>query len=125
MPERIGLTFITAGFSGVLGIACKIFWDYLKAGRVEKTSIYMTTSACQHIREHCQLGALTEHVSKVHTDLATFKVETRSHQKETDKRLSENNHDIRAIRGDITEIKEGQSHSNALLENIAETIKRR
>lgn len=125
MAEHTGLTLIAAGFSGVLGIFCKVFWDYLKAGRVEKATIYMTTKTCQHIRENCKLSNLMEQFSDVHTDMEMFKVETRANQKETDKRLSENNHDIRAIRGDITEIKEGQAHSNALLENIAETIKNR
>ena len=117
MPDQVGLAIIVSGFSGVFGIIGAVFGKYLNSGRVEKTPIYMTIKECQHTREKCNIAEL-------HLDIETFKAETRSHQKETDKRLNENIYDIRAMRKDISEIKEAQAHSNALLENIAETIKK-
>jgi len=123
MMESTVLLIIVSGFSGAFGLLIKIFLDYLKSGRMEKASIYVTKSVCQQVRENCEIRYLKDHLYSVRTGLEKFKVETRSHSKETDKRLSENNSDIRAMRKDITDIKGAQMHSTTLLETIAESLK--
>lgn len=114
---------LTAIFSVIVGYFGKVFYDYSKEGRIEKTSIYVNKESCESIRERCIVEPLKDKITAIHAELKAFEAETRSHQKETDRCLSENTYDIRAMREDITVIKETQAHSNALLETIVTMIK--
>ena len=116
---------LLAGFclSLVSGFLGKVFWDYSKGGRVEKIPAFVTTATCKETQKTCGLIQLKEQVTKMYTELETFKVEVRANQEETDEKLKEHLYDIRAMRHDIVLIKEGQAYSNALLESLVAKLK--
>lgn len=117
-------TFFTVLLTAVVGVIGKIAYDYFKDGRMEKESIYVSHAACQRNQTHCSANSLKDTVTDLHTDFETFKAETKAHQKDTEKRLNENNFEIRTLRKDIMEIKAAQSRTNALLELLVENIKK-
>ena len=121
MPESTLVLTVISLCAGLIG---KALYDYFKEGRSEKTSPFVSSVSCQQIRDHCNLGGLKDTFAILRTDFATFKAETRALQKETDKRLNDNNFEIRALRKDIMDIKEAQSRTLALLEALTETIKK-
>lgn len=103
----------------------KIVWEYYQEGRIEKIPVYTSTSSCQQHRDNCNLGGLKDTFATFKTQFETFKAETKLHQKDTDKRLNESSDEIRALRKDISEIKESSARTNALLETLIEKIKTR
>lgn len=117
-------TFLSVGLP-IAGVYFgKIIWEYFQEGRIERVPIYTSISACQQIRDNCNLSNLKDTLASFQTQFETFKTETRIHQKDTDKRLNESNDEIRALRKDISEIKEGQARTNALLETLLENMKK-
>ena len=122
MPDTNPVT--VAFLSIFITLLGKVLYDYLREGRAEKTSPFVTLAACQQTRDHCNLGVLKEAYNTLHTEFATFKAETKALQKEIDKRLNESNFEFRSLRKDIMEIKEAQSRTNALLEPLVENLKK-
>jgi len=126
VPMFFWLKIMATGLaSGIVALIGKMLWDYIKGGRVEKTPVYVTLHDCQHIRDNCGMANLKDRVADAHAELESFKAETRTRQAETEKRISESNYEIRAMRKDISEIKEASASSKTLLETLVKDIKLR
>jgi hypothetical protein len=126
MSELVAVTegkLFYAGISFLLAILSKIVWDYTKGGRVEKAAIYMTPIACQTVQKNCNIGELKKQVSAIYTDLEIFKVETRTHQQETEKRFNEAFSSIQAICSDVTSIKEAMVEHSVMLKLLVDSVK--
>lgn len=107
--------FVAAAVGAGFTLLGRMVWAYFQGSQVEKAPIFVPYETCRANRDSCA-------VNELKTNLATFKAETRAHREETDKRLNENNHEIREMRRDISKIRESQASSHALLETIAKKI---
>lgn len=116
---------VTAAVSLVAGILGKILWDFIKGGRVEKAPVYMTIASCQETRNNCSVSTLSDKVTKTREELEAFKAETSTNLKAMDKRIDVSSRDIRAMRRDISEIKQVSAASNAILETIQKGIEKK
>ncbi len=121
-PLIAGTVLIKIVIAVVAGFLGKAVWDYFSGGRVEKTPVYVTTVACQESKRSCSVNELKDGLNKTHEKLETYKAQTDTRLRGIDKRIDESNGDIRAMRKDISDIKQTSAASNAILETIQHGI---